>query len=75
MELLLAVGGDFGQDLGAVDVGIDLFPDLGDLAGRRDEEGIAGRKLHVAVGHEGDAIGIDDFVVGVGEEFEAEGVF
>ncbi len=30
--------------------------------------------LHVSVSHDGDTIGVDDFVVGVGEEFEAEGV-
>ena len=74
MELLF-VGGDFGQDVGAVDVGIDLLPDLDDLAGGRDEEGVTGRKLHVSVSHEGDAVGVDDLVVGVGEEFEAERVF
>src|SRR6266403_2062054 len=72
MELLF-VGGDFSQDVGAVDVGINLLPDLDDLAGGRDEEGVAGGELHVPVGHERDTVGVDDFVVGVGEELEAEG--
>ncbi len=74
MELLF-VGGDFSQDVGAVDVGINLLPDLDDLAGGRDEEGVAGRVFHVSVGHERDTVGVDDLVVGVGEELEAEGVF
>jgi len=57
-----------------VDVGIDLLPDLDDLAGGGDEEGVAGGKLHVSVGHERDTVGVDDLVVGVSEELEAEGV-
>jgi len=69
------VGFDFGQDVGAVDVGIDLLPDLDDLAGGRDEEGVAGGKLHVSMGHERDTVGVDNLMVGVGEELEAEGVF
>jgi hypothetical protein len=71
---LLFVGGDFGQDVGAVNVGIDLLPDLDDLAFGGDEEGVAGGELHLATGHDGDAVGIDDFVVGVGEHLEVEGV-
>jgi hypothetical protein len=71
---LLFVGGDLGQDVGAVDVGIDLLPDLDDLAGGRDEEGLALCELHVSVGHERDTVGIDDLVIGIGEKFEAEGV-
>jgi len=58
-----------------VDVGIDLLPDLDDLAAGRDEEGIAGGVLHISVGHNGDTVCVDDFVVRVGEELEAEGVF
>jgi hypothetical protein len=71
---LLLVGGDFGEDVGAVDVGIDLLPDLDDLAVGRDEEGVTGGELHVSVGHQGHAVGIDDFMVGVGEHLEVEGV-
>jgi hypothetical protein len=58
-----------------VDVGIDLLPHFDDLALGRDEEGVAAGILGVAVGHEGDAVLVDDLVVGVGQEFEAEGVF
>jgi hypothetical protein len=71
---LLFVGGDFGQDVGAVDVGIDLLPVLDDLAGGRDEEGLALGELHVSVGHDGNTVGVDDLVVGVSQELEAEGI-
>ena len=71
---LLFVGGDFSQNFGAVSGGIDLFPDLDDLAVRRDEEGLAVGELHNTIVFDGDTVGVDDFVVRVGEEFEAEGV-
>jgi hypothetical protein len=49
-------------------------PDLDDLALRGDKEGFAVGELHDAVVLDGNAVGIDDFVVGVSEELEAEGV-
>jgi hypothetical protein len=55
-------------------VGIDLGPDLDDLTVGRDEEGLPIGELHLLVGHKRDAVGIDDLVVRVGEEFEAEGI-
>jgi len=72
---LLFVGGDFGEDVSAVDAGIDLLPDLDDLTVGRDEEGVAGGELHVAMGHDRNTIGVDHFVIGVGEHLEVEGVF
>ena len=53
---------------------IDLGPDLDDLAIGRDKEGLPIGELHLLVGHKRDAVGIDDLVVRVGEEFEAEGI-
>jgi hypothetical protein len=49
-------------------------PDLDDLAVGGDQEGLAVGELHDAVVFDGDAIGVNDFVVGIGEELEAEGV-
>jgi hypothetical protein len=49
-------------------------PDLDDLAVRGDEEGFAVGELGNAVVFDGDTVGVDHFVVGVGEELEAEGV-
>jgi len=72
--LLFLVGGDFGEDFGAVDVRVYLGPEFDDFAFRRDEEGLARGKLHISVGHEGDAVEIDDLMVGVGEHLEVEGV-
>ena len=57
-----------------MDVGIDLLPNLNDLAVGRDEEGVAGGELHVTVGHDGNTVEVDDFMVGVGEHLEVEGV-
>jgi hypothetical protein len=56
----------------AVEVLVNLGPDLDDLAGGGDEEGLAGGELHDAVVLDGDAVGIDDFVVRIGEELEGE---
>ena len=55
---------------------LDVFhvPDLHNLAVRRDEEGFAVGELHDAVVLDGNAVGVDDLMVGVGQEFEAEGV-
>jgi hypothetical protein len=53
---------------------IDVGPDLDDLAIGRDKEGLPIGELHLLVVHKRDAVGIDDLVVRVGEEFEAEGI-
>jgi hypothetical protein len=53
---------------------IDLGPDLDDPAIGRDKEGLPIGELHLLVGHNRDAVGIDDLVVRVGEEFEADGI-
>ena len=58
-----------------MDVGIDLLPYLDDFAVGGDEEGFAVGKLHDAVVLDGNTVLVDDFVVGVGKELEAEGVF
>jgi hypothetical protein len=50
-------------------------PDLDYLALGGDEEGFAVGELRNAEVFDGDAVGIDDFVVWVGEELEAEGIF
>ncbi len=49
-------------------------PDLDDLTVGGDEEGFAVGELRNAEVFDGNAVGIDDFVVGVGEELEAEGI-
>ena len=54
---------------------LDVGPELDDLAGRGDEVGLAAGELHGAHAVDGDAILVDDFMVGIGEEFEAEGIF
>ena len=55
---------------------LDVFhvPDLHDLAVWGDQEGFAVGKLHDAIVFDRNTIGVDDFVVRVGEEFEAKGI-
>jgi hypothetical protein len=75
MDLLFGCA-DLGQDLCAVplNVGINLGPDLDDLAVGGDEECLAAGVLHLFVGHKRDTVGLDDLVVRVGKELEAEGI-
>ncbi len=56
-------------------VDLDVRPELDDLASGGDEVGLAAGELHGAHAVDGNAVLVDDFVVGIGEEFEAEGVF
>lgn len=63
---------DGGEDFGAVIGYFDVGPDLEDLALRRDEIGDAGGVFDGADAFDGDAVLVDNFVAGVGEEFESE---
>jgi len=58
-----------------VGIGIDAGPDLGDFSGGCNEKSIAGSELVIATSGKGHAVGVDDFVVGVGEQFEGERIF
>ena len=53
-------------------VGIDPAPDLGDLARGGDEISVAGRKFVVAARGKGHAVGIDNLMVGIGEQLEGK---
>ena len=59
-EKLLLLCRDFGEDCFAVGVGVNLLPVLYDLAGGRDQNGIALGELVVATCGHGNAVGIDD---------------
>lgn len=57
-----------------MDVGVDLGPDFDDLAFGGDEEGFAVCVVHWTEGLHRNSIQVDDFMVGVGEQLEVEGV-
>src|ERR1039458_2825243 len=66
---------DGAENIVAMRVRIHARPHLYDLAGGRDKEGVALGKLDGAHTRQGNAVGVDDLVVGVGEQFEGERVF
>ena len=65
---------DFGEDFFAVGVGVDLGPDLTTLPeGEMRKVSRLANFMSPSLG-DGDAVRIDDLVVGIGEELEGEGV-
>jgi hypothetical protein len=71
---LLLVCLEFGEDIFAVGVGVNIGPVLDDLAVGRDEDGIALGEFVIAACGDGNAVGIDDLVVRISEELEGERV-
>ena len=56
-------------------VDFDVRPELDDFASGGDEVGLAAGKLHGAHAVDGNVVLVYDFVVWIGEELEAEGIF
>ena len=61
-----------GEDVVAVGGDIFHFPVFDDLAGGRDEDGIALGEFVLTASGYGNAVGVDDLVVRIGEELEGE---
>jgi len=77
--VLLSACCDGGQNFGAVVGNVLHVPGFDDFAGGIDEEGLAEGDGEGSIGSlhgfDGDSKGIDDGVIGVGEEFEGQAFF